>query len=111
PVKTGRRVTHVEMRWWSKDAGGKASVARELEFSKVGRKERTGAKPRPAWLDKAGEALRTETYETARLRFPGYDVYFIEAEWRAWAAGKGAPKDADRAFLAFFKTYAERNPL
>lgn len=116
PVKTGRRVTHVELRWWRKDAKGEAEAARELQFSSVGRKERAGeraqaVRPRPDWLDAKGAALRPETYETARLRFPGYDIYFVEGEWRAWAAGKPPARDADRAYLAFFKTYAENNPI
>ncbi|QIE48261.1 replication initiation protein (plasmid) [Pseudohalocynthiibacter aestuariivivens] len=120
PIKTGRRVTHVELRWWRKDAGAEAEAERELSFSKVGRKARTEARteeraaalrPRPVWLEARGAALRAETYETARLRYPGYDIYHVEGEWRDWAKGKEAPRDADRAFLAFFRTYAENNPL
>jgi hypothetical protein len=116
PIKTGRRVTHIELRWWRKDAGGEAEVERELQFSKVGRKERVGAKaesmrPRPSWLDAKGAALRSETYETVKLRFPGYDIYFVEGQWRAWAAGKPAARDPDKAYLAFFKTYAQNNPI
>ena len=56
-------------------------------------------------------ALRTETYETARLRHPGYDIYYVEREWRTWADDKEPPRDPDRAFLAFFRTYASNNPL
>ena len=124
PIKTGRRVTHIELRWWRKDAGGSAEVERELSFSKVGRKARTSGtaepvvassppplRPRPAWLDAKGDALRTETYETAKLRFPGYDIYFVEGEWRSWAAAKPPANDPDRAFLAFFRSFAEKNPL
>ena len=112
PVKTGRRVTHVELRWWRKDAGGEASVERELQFASVGRKERAkAAKPRPAWLDAKGAALRSQTYETAKLRFPGYDIYFVEGAWREWAGGKPPARDPDKAFLAFFKTYTENNPI
>jgi hypothetical protein len=116
PIKTGRRVTHIELRWWRKDAGGEAEVERELQFSKVGRKERASAKseavrPRPGWLDAKGAALRAETYETAKLRFPGYDIYFVEGEWRGWAGGKPPARDPDKAYLAFFKTYAQNNPI
>ncbi len=116
PIKTGRRVTHIELRWWRKDAGGEAEVERELQFSKVGRKERVGAKaesmrPRPSWLDAKGAALRSETYETVKLRYPGYDIYFVEGQWRAWAAGKPPARDPDKAYLAFFKTYAQNNPI
>ena len=114
PIKTGRSVTHVELRWWKKDGAGQGAAARELAGASVGRAARVAGtvealRPRPA-LSK-GEPLRTETYETARLRHPGYDIYFVESEWRAWSAGRGAVQDADRAFLAFFRTYAERHPL
>lgn len=111
PIKTGRRVTHVELRWWRKDAKGEAKVERELQFASVGRKERTKAKPRPEWLEVKGAALRSETYETAKLRFPGYDIYHVEGQWRAWAAGKPPARDPDRAYLAFFKTFATNNPI
>ena len=116
PIKTGRRVTHVELRWWRKDADGVGASARELSFSKVGRKERgrevvTELRPRPAHLEGRGAPLQTETYQTARLRHPGYDIYFVESEWRAWAAGKPEARDPDRAYLAFFATYARNNPI
>lgn len=123
PIKTGRKVSHVELRWWRKDGEGVGKAARELSFSRVGRKMRTEEReetpakpartirPRPAWLDRSGAALRSETYETARLRHPGYDVYFVEGAWRDWSAEKEPATDPDKAFLAFFRSYAERNPL
>lgn len=129
PVKTGRSVTHVDLRWWKKDSEGQGAVARELSFSRVGRKERgegrveavvapevpksagQGAKPRPAWLGRHGPSLALATYETARLRHSGYDVYAVEAEWRRWASGKSPAIDPDRAFLAFFRKFAEAHPL
>jgi len=122
PYKEGRRVAGVVLEWSKKSAKGQSAVDRELEFSKVGRKARlTGKveavvetaqiKPRPEWLERAGEALRSETYETAKLRYPGYDIYFVESEWRRWSVGKEPPRDPDKAFLAFFRTFAERNPI
>ena len=140
PIKTGRSVTHVELRWWRKDGQGEAQADRALRFASPGRRARAEGRvdqlvpaetvpepapdpapeppparpelrPRPAWLDRKGVTLRTDTYETARLRFPGYDIYFVEGEWRDWSAGKGAPEDPDRAFLAFFRRYAEANPI
>lgn len=129
PIKTGRRVTHAELRWWRKDAGAEAAAERELSFSSIGRRARmeeqraeatapaprppqpSSLRPRPVWLEARGAALRAETYETARLRYPGYDIYHVEGEWRDWARGKEPARDADRAFLAFFKTYAGNNPI
>ena len=125
PIKTGRSVTHVELRWWRKDGEATGKAERALQYASTGRRARAEgrteavdpappqapSRPRPGWLDRQGPALKTQTYETARLRHPGYDIYFIEGDWRAWAAGKEPASDPDRAFLAFFRTYAERNPL
>jgi hypothetical protein len=38
------------------------------------------------------------------------DIYHVESEWHDWAKGKEASRDPDRAFLAFFKTFAKANP-
>ncbi|MCV2445665.1 replication initiation protein [Paracoccus sp. DMF] len=122
PIKTGRAVTHVEMRWWRKDGDASGAADRALQFSKVGRRVKaegrteevrpaTESRPRPGWLESRGPALQTATYETARLRHPGYDIYFVESEWREWSARKEPAKDPDRAYLAFFRSYAEKNPL
>lgn len=117
PIKTGRSVTHVELRWWRKEDDVAGAAEKALQFSKVERKKRPVTKvavhsqPRPEWLETRGKALRTETYETARMRFPGFDIYFIESEWRSWADGKEKPADADKAYLAFFRKYAEANPI
>ena len=42
------------------------------------------------------------------MRHSGCDIYFVEGEW---AADKEAPRDPDGAFLAFFQSFAEKNPL
>lgn len=54
--------------------------------------------------------LDGETYISAREVAPGWDVYHLENEWRAWMADGGldAPKNADRAFLGFCKKWFER---
>lgn len=123
PVKTGRRVTGVKLRWWRKDGQGEAERARAMEFSSVGRRAKAEGRtepvvetapkprPRPARMERKGAALSSETYETARLRFPGYDIYQVESEWRSWAAGKEPARDPDKAFLAFFRSFAESNAI
>ena len=57
--------------------------------------------------------LRAETLEQARLKCPGYDVYYIEREWQTWAKKKhqSPPKDPDRAFLSFCDRYKTNHPL
>ncbi|GLT11388.1 replication initiation protein [Sulfitobacter sp. PR48] len=124
PIKTGRSVTHVELRWWRKDGEATGKVERALQFASPGRRARAegrteevepapaaAPKPRPAWLDRQGAALKTQTYETAKLRHPGYDIYHVEGEWRSWAQDKEPAADPDRAFLAFFRKFAEANPI
>ena len=135
PVKTGRRVTYLRLKWWKQDSGGIYDVAHELSGSKVGRLARLEGRVEtvvdlPKGTAGAGEgasrpvlsapprsqagdpfALRSETYETARLRHRGYDIYYVERAWRNWAKDKEPPRDPDRAFLAFFRTYATHNPL
>ena len=45
--------------------------------------------------------LMPDTYEKAKETAPGWDVYALEREWQEWAAGKKAPANPDRAFVAF----------
>lgn len=121
PVRTGRSIGQVEMRWWKKDGAGQGTITPPGESVDAGRRvpgrgkrpvsSPPSLRPRPAWLDAAGSTLRAETYETARLRHPGYDIYFVESEWRTWSRGKGEAQDPDRAYLAFFRVYAERNRI
>jgi hypothetical protein len=49
--------------------------------------------------------LAADTLETARALAPGWDVYALEAEWRAYWAGSGRPRlrSADKAFLGFVR--------
>lgn len=115
PVKTGRRVTGVTLRWRRKDGEGENAAARELNAASVGRaarREGEGARivaagPPPA-SDRPIGALAEQTYATARLRHPGLDIAFVEHEWRVWSADKQPPRDPDRAFLAFLRGFAER---
>lgn len=56
--------------------------------------------------------LDAETYHDARTVAPGYDVYFLEQEWRGFWLGSGKPelKNADAAFIGFCKARYKRNP-
>lgn len=51
--------------------------------------------------------LKFETLEKARLLVPGYDIYAVESEWRAfWQRSGRAPlKSPDAAFLGWVKKY------
>ncbi|WP_226583144.1 replication initiator protein A [Acuticoccus sediminis] len=62
----------------------------------------------PHWIDEI--RLDSDTYEAARDAAPGWDPYFIEAEWRNWLASseKTPPRKPDLAFIAFCARFYER---
>jgi replication initiator protein len=116
PVKTGRKVTGVRLAWSRKDTESVHRVWNELQRPRIGRKARLAGTVEtvdfvPPALPNGGLHLKSGTYEEARRRFKGYDIYHVEQEWRDWSAGKEPPRNADAAFLAFFAKYVERHPL
>lgn len=54
--------------------------------------------------------LKPDTFHEARLAAPGWDIYTLEHEWRAWMADGGldAPQNPDKAFVGFCKKWFER---
>ena len=49
--------------------------------------------------------LDPDVYETARMLAPGFDVYSLEREWRAWLPD--APRNPEAAFLGFCRTWVQ----
>jgi hypothetical protein len=67
--------------------------------------------PRDAVIEAAGRPmLAPATYEAAREMLPGWDVYALEAEWRAWWVETGRPRlgSPDKAFLGWVESKARR---
>ena len=54
--------------------------------------------------------LDSGSYDQARRLAPGWDVYVLETEWRAWMqdGGLDAPQDADKAYLGFCRKWYEK---
>ncbi|MGB7318864.1 MAG: plasmid replication initiator, partial [Planktotalea sp.] len=57
--------------------------------------------------------LMPNTFEAAREAVPGWDVYAIEQEWRAWVIGlleqgMEQPRNPDSAFIGFCRKWAAR---
>jgi plasmid replication initiation protein len=50
--------------------------------------------------------LNVETYNDARIVAPGWDVYYLEQEWRGWITE--VPRDPDAAFVGFCRKWYER---
>jgi plasmid replication initiation protein len=72
---------------------------------------------RAALADKVPEdafpQLNAETYNDAKIVAPGYDVYYLEQEWRNFWVDSGMPelRSPDKAFVAFCKSRAKRKPM
>ena len=69
----------------------------------------TVSKPVPAMPATAASlALTPDVYDAARKAAPGWDVRALEEKWRSWAlqSGKGAPTNADAAFVGFCRRHA-----
>jgi hypothetical protein len=43
--------------------------------------------------------LDPDVYETARMLAPGFDVHYLEREWRSWLPE--TPRNPEAAFLGF----------
>lgn len=56
--------------------------------------------------------LDEEAYHDARIVAPGYDVHYLEQEWRSWWCDSGMPdmRHPDKAFVSFCKARYLRNP-
>ena len=57
--------------------------------------------------------LDPETYNDAKTVASGYDVYYLEQEWREMWVDTGTPflHSPDKAFIAFCKSRAKRRPM
>lgn len=66
---------------------------------------------RPA-VETGFAVLDAEAYHDARLVAPGYDVYFLEQEWRSWWVDSGKPElgHPGKAFVGFCKARHQRRP-
>jgi hypothetical protein len=56
--------------------------------------------------------LDPETYHDARTVAPGYDVHYLEQQWRSFWCDSGMPelKNPDAAFIGFCRARYERKP-
>jgi plasmid replication initiation protein len=54
--------------------------------------------------------LEPDAFEAAREAAPGWDVYYLEQEWRQWMSdgGMDAPKSPGKAFVGFCRKWFER---
>ncbi len=62
----------------------------------------------PVWIQSI--RLDGDTYDAARDAAPGWDPYYIEAEWKSWMSKSdlAPPKKPELAFIAFCAKYSEK---
>jgi hypothetical protein len=75
------------------------------------RSEFTDLYAEPAVIDALTQMkLPSSAYNTARKHTGGYDVYFLEQEWRAMLSGKKSiPQNPSGSFVNFVKSYVNKN--
>jgi plasmid replication initiation protein len=73
---------------------------------------RNRASIRPATPEVRFYVLDPEAYLHAKQVAPGYDVYYLEQEWRNWWVDSGMPSldFPGKAFVGFCKSRYQRNP-
>lgn len=101
PVKTGRKVTAVDLSWCEVDPAGRAAQARELEAGRVGRRARregtveaiADAEPAVAEFPRFGTIRGTafEPIARAALPSPHRDFDQVARDFVAWASSGGRP--------------------
>ncbi len=77
------------------------------ESDKVSFTNRGNVSPPPSKkADMSALQLKLDTYEQAKKAAPGWDVYYIEREWRDWL--KEPPRSPDAAFLGFCRKWYKK---
>jgi len=62
-------------------------------------------RPLPSWERQLGP----EAYESARKEAPGWDVHYLEREWRGWLEeNEIVPKNPERHFVKFCRSWFEK---
>jgi plasmid replication initiation protein len=65
--------------------------------------------PSSAGAEEWNGPLESDAYQDARAVAPGWDVYFLEQQWRAWLGeNEIEPKRPERHFIRFCKSWHER---
>ena len=75
------------------------------------RGEFSGIYAKPETIESVDKIILSETaYNTARKHCGGYDLYFLEREWRSMLSDKKTiPDNSGGSFVSFVKRYVERN--
>jgi hypothetical protein len=101
PIKKGRSVHRVRFQVH------KVDERRCIEDAMQGGKQLTGGSKKAVTSNHHSEQLldsvhlTTSDFELAKAAAPGWDIYWLEQEWRGWIAKKKWPENPGAAFVAF----------
>lgn len=110
PGKT-KQIAKVRLNWERKEPEAMAVLQRELDNTKVGRKARISGRVEQVDFGSSTLRIRPDTLEKAKAMFRGYDIYALEAEWRAAFQNSPPPEKPDGAFIGWCKKYMAEHPL
>lgn len=79
-----------------------------VEFTKRGKMRRSAQASLPLGGMSTVRSLKPDTFLEAKECAPGWDVYFLEREWRSWLADKEPPRHPDSAFLGFCRQWFKK---
>lgn len=118
PIRTGRKVTHVEFTWGRKaDIGAKVSAVEEIDRGKMGRKarmtrsvDRLDTTPQLAFPKHISESAFEKAKQIAINAGTGWDIYAIREQFFDFVEQKGAPENYDGAFIGFVRKKVADQP-
>ena len=95
PIKKGRAVHKIRFKMT------KVQARKQLET-----KLKTPPSPGPLF-----DVIRltTRDLERAKKEAPGYDIYYLEQEWREWMQGKTPPEKPGAAFVGFCRNWYKKH--
>lgn len=119
-VKTGRKVTAIDLSWREVDKAGRAAQAEELARGRLGRKARrdgtveaiADAAPVVAEFPRFGSIRHTpwQAIAMANLPAPARDIDAVAREFVAWCGAGGRPLKGERVTVMFAGFCREQSP-
>lgn len=102
PIKDGRAVKKLRFNVLKCEA-------RLKDENGIGKEQ---AAPVSVPIQPEGLSLPLTAYDKAKAAAPGYDIYFLETEWKEWLMKTGKmPENPEAAFIAFCRKKSEKKPL
>lgn len=109
PLKTGRQVTHVKLRWWRASGDKIDGTVIELGQASVGRRARQKGTVEALHVGRLRDKLRLNTIEKAKAMLLPHrlDIHAVYEKWEEIAETTGIPDSLDGSFIGCTKRFIE----